>query len=122
MISLIVFVSTIIFLYLQRVPLSRKGGMYCMMIFVPMRMRVCASIRVTPVFRSVVLLILRMRLKELEMQIDLSACANLNRTTDLKTGVPRDSLRRASSAYYTLLSKNMKQPDDYKCTGRNSHY
>jgi len=31
----------------------------------------------TPVFRSVVLLILRMRLKELEMQIDLGACANL---------------------------------------------
>ena len=41
----------------------------------------------TAVFRSVVLLILRMRLNELEMQIDLGACANLNRTTDLKTGV-----------------------------------
>ena len=41
----------------------------------------------TPDFKSVVLLILRMRLKELEMQIDLGACANLNRTTDLKSGV-----------------------------------
>jgi len=41
----------------------------------------------TPVFRCVVLLILRMRFKELEMQIDLGTCANLNRTTDLKTGV-----------------------------------
>ena len=58
----------------------------------------------TPVSRSVVLLILRMRLKELEMQIDLSTCANLNRTTDLKTGVGFISSHSIRMRERTLLN------------------
>ena len=40
-----------------------------------------------------------MRLKELEMQIDLGACANLNRTTDLKSGVQKVALSLQPGVY-----------------------